>query len=178
MVTIVPLADGHIPFMETIEKASFPVAWGEGSFKKELEDNKLARYLVALDGDEVVGYIGAWAVLDEVHITTFAVDPTRRNQRIGRRLLAALLRNAIDEGGRWTVLEVRESNASAIHLYESFGFRQVGMRKKYYENGENALVLWVGQMQQKTFRDLLATLTDDADASPQDGASEPRSSHS
>lgn len=161
-VRIEPLADWHIPAMEAIEKLSFPIAWGEGSFKKELEENKLARYLVAVDGDAVVGYIGAWAVLDEVHITTFAVDPTRRNLRIGRRLLAALLRNAIEEGGRWTVLEVRESNASAIHLYESFGFRQVGVRKKYYENGENAHVLWVGQMQQKTFRDQLAALSEEA----------------
>lgn len=152
---VVALAREHIAPMEAIEKQSFPISWGEGSFAKELEENKLARYLVAVDGDRVVGYIGAWAVLDEVHITTFAVDPTRRNQRIGCRLLATLLRNAVDEGGRWTVLEVRESNASAIHLYESFGFRQVGVRKKYYENGENALVLWVGQMQQKAFRDLV-----------------------
>lgn len=156
---IVPLAEAHLEPMECIERQSFPVSWGEGSFRKELEQNKLARYLVALDGDAVVGYIGAWAVLDEVHITTFAVDPSRRNQRIGRRLLAALLRNAVEEGGRWTVLEVRESNASAIALYTTFGFRQVGVRKKYYENGENALVLWVGQMQQKAFRDRLEELS-------------------
>jgi len=155
-ISVVRLAAEHIEAMRVIESASFPVSWGEGSFEKELEENALARYLVALEDGAVAGYVGAWAVLDELHITTFAVDPARRGRGIGRRLLAALLANAVDEGACWTVLEVRESNVAAIALYQSFGFRQVGLRKKYYENGENALVLWVGQMQQGSFRALLA----------------------
>jgi ribosomal-protein-alanine N-acetyltransferase len=154
-LAIVRLSEEHLDAMEAIEKLSFPTTWGPGSFRKELEENKLSRYFVALADDVVAGYVGAWSVLDELHITTFAVDPNRRGQGIGRRLLAALLQNAVDEGVRWAVLEVRESNEAAIKVYASFGFRQVGVRKKYYENDENALVLWVGQMQQKDFRDLL-----------------------
>lgn len=149
------MAAEHIEAMKAIERRSFPLSWPADSFEKELNENRLSHYLVALIDGEVCGYVGAWFVLDEVHITTFAVDPDMRGRGIGRRLLGQLLREAVDGGARWAVLEVRESSEAAIGLYESFGFRQVGVRKKYYENEENALVLWVGQMQQQSFRDLL-----------------------
>lgn len=154
---IVRLAAEHIDAMQAIERRSFPVSWPAESFEKELNENKFSLYLVALLDDEVVGYIGAWMVIDELHIATFAVDPARRGQGVGRLLLGRLLQIAVDGGARWTVLEVRESNEAAIGLYQSYGFRQVGVRKKYYENDEDALVLWVGQMQQQEFRDRLAT---------------------
>lgn len=154
-VEVVKFAREHIKAMEAIEKQSFPESWPADSFERELTDNPVSRYLVALVDGEVAGYIGSWVVLDEVHISTIAVDPSRRNLGLGRRLLASLLQSAVDDGARWTVLEVRESNTAAIRLYESFGFRQVGLRKKYYENEENALVLWVGQMQQEAFRAVL-----------------------
>ena len=71
-------------------------------------------------------------------------------------LLAALLADAVEtSGARWSVLEVRESNEAAIRMYKAFGYRQVGVRKKYYENEENALVLWVGAMQNQSFREML-----------------------
>lgn len=152
---IVPLAEAHIHALHAIEDVSFPTSWPRDSFERELRDNKVAHYLVAVRGDDVVGFVGAWIVLDEVHITTIAVDPTRRSQHVGRRLLARLLLDGVEKGARWAVLEVRESNVAAIRMYQHFGFRQVGVRKRYYENDENALVLWVGAMQNASFRGLL-----------------------
>jgi len=151
------MAAEHIPAMEAIEDASFPTSWSRGSFSREL-GSAVARYWVGVADGVVVGFAGAWVVLDEVHVTTVAVDPKVRGQRVGRRLMARLLEEAVETGARWAVLEVRESNDAAIKMYQYFGFRQVGVRKKYYENGENALVLWVGNMQQAAFRELLSVL--------------------
>ncbi len=155
-VEIVRLSAEHIAEMHRIEEVSFPVAWPADSFERELSENKLSHYLVALIDGCVAGYIGGWIVMDELHIATFAVDPVRRRSGVGRLLLARMLADAIERDVRWSVLEVRESNVAAIRLYEAFGFRQVGVRKRYYENDENARVLWVGQMQQKDFRDQVA----------------------
>jgi ribosomal-protein-alanine N-acetyltransferase len=143
--------------MRAIEKQSFPTTWPADSFAREAE-NGAARYRVALLGEEVVGYVGAWFVLDELHITTIAVDPVLRRGGVARKLLASLLRECVEDGCRWSVLEVRESNEAAIKLYERFGFRPVGSRKKYYENEENALVMWVGSMQGQEFRERLVAL--------------------
>lgn len=149
------MAESHIPALQAIENVSFPTSWPSDSFERELFDNKTARYLVAIEDDVIVGYIGAWVIMDEVHITTMAVDPRLRSGGRGRKLMAALLEDAVEKGARWTVLEVRQSNEPAVRMYQAFGFRQVGVRKAYYENGENALVLWVGAMQNRSFRDLL-----------------------
>jgi len=157
MIRFVPMTAEHIPFMQAIEADSFPTAWPGDSFQRELTDNKVAHYLVALEDEEVAGYVGAWIILDEVHITIIAVDPKRRARGLGRRILARLLLDAVERGARCTVLEVRESNAAAIKMYRHFGFREIGRRKRYYENEEDALVLWVGQMQQHDFRTLLET---------------------
>jgi [ribosomal protein S18]-alanine N-acetyltransferase len=157
---IVASEPAHFAAMQAIEAVSFPTTWSKDSFEKETSSNQVATYLTGLLNDQVVGYVGSWIVIDEVHITTIAVDPACRGQQVGRRILARLLLLAVEQGARWTVLEVRESNLAAIRMYESFGFRKVGVRKKYYENDENALVLWVGAMQSLEFRTCLCKVLD------------------
>ena len=154
-VTVESVTPEHFAAMQAIEDVSFPTSWPSDSFEKEVLENKVATYLVAHRGGQVLGYVGSWIILDEVHITTIAVDPALRGARVGRTLLARLLFIAIERGARWTVLEVRASNESAIRMYQHFGFRQVGKRKGYYENGEDALVLWVGSMQGRELRELV-----------------------
>ena len=81
-------------------------------------------------------------MVDEAHITTFAVHPRWRRQRIGERLLLALLDLARDRHAREATLEVRLSNLAARRLYEKYGFRPVGIRPRYYsDNGEDALIM-------------------------------------
>jgi ribosomal-protein-alanine N-acetyltransferase len=151
------LAD--IPAVHAIERASFPVPWPSYAFRQELETNRLAHYLVARSGRQVVAYGGIWMVVDEVHITTFAVLPDWRRQGIGGRLLLALLELGERLGARTATLEVRLSNMAARKLYEKYGFRPVGIRPRYYsDNAEDALIMTTETLDSPDMRARLAEL--------------------
>jgi len=126
-----------------IEAATFARPWSLESFEQELTRNKVARYLVCVGEDgQVVGYAGAWIVLDESHITNIAVAEKWRGQGAGKALTRSLLQYLSNLGAAYATLEVRLSNARAISLYEGLGFVKVGKRKKYYEdNGEDAWLM-------------------------------------
>ena len=137
-----PMTVADLPAVHRIEEASFTSPWPDEAYRSELQANRLASYLVARAGDETIGYGGIWLMVDEAHITTFAVDPRWRRQRVGEALLLALLDLAIARHAREATLEVRLSNLPARHLYEKFGFRPVGVRPRYYsDNGEDALIM-------------------------------------
>ena len=124
-----------------IERATFARPWSQESFRQEMERNKAARYLVALRDGRIVGYAGAWIILDESHITNIAVAEEERGKGIGRRLTEALMQYISNLGAAYATLEVRVSNERAQHLYKSLGFVSVGKRKRYYEdNGEDAFL--------------------------------------
>ena len=128
--------------MAAIEKATFARPWSAASFRREAEENVAARYLVAEKDGKVIGYAGAWVVLDECHITNIAVAEAERGRGIGKRLLGALLQYVSNLGACWADLEVRVSNLTAQHLYTEAGFVSVGKRKRYYEdNGEDAFLM-------------------------------------
>ncbi len=136
-MTLEDIADVH-----EIERASFPVPWPAYAFRQELEMNRLARYLIVRAGDETVAYGGLWLMVDEAHITTFAVLPEWRRQGIAGRLMVALMDLALEVGAAVATLEVRLSNEAARSLYARFGFRPVGIRPRYYsDNGEDALIM-------------------------------------
>jgi SSU ribosomal protein S18P alanine acetyltransferase (EC 2.3.1.-) len=92
---------------------------------------------------QVVGYGGLWVVADEAHINTLAVHPEWRRRNIGERLLQALLDKASALHASSATLEVRVSNLAAQRLYQKFGFVEVGRRKRYYRDGEDALLMTV-----------------------------------
>jgi len=133
--------------VQRIEKVSFSSPWPSYAYRQEIENNRLAHYIVAraagqVVGGQVVGFAGMWMMVDQAHITTFAVDPAWRRQGIGARMVLALLRMAETLGARQATLEVRLSNMGARRLYERFGFRPVGVRPRYYtDNGEDALIM-------------------------------------
>ncbi len=136
-----------VPRVSAIEAATFPRPWSEKSFRREVEENRVARYLIAERDGEVLGYAGAWIVMDECHITNIAVAEEARGQGIGRALLTALLQYMSSLGAAWADLEVRVSNERARKLYESEGFVSIGRRKKYYEdNGEDAYLMVCQEM--------------------------------
>tara|TARA_B100001750_G_scaffold71875_1_gene57377 strand:+ start:831 stop:1532 length:702 start_codon:yes stop_codon:yes gene_type:complete len=89
-----------------------------------------------------LGFVSTWFLTDEAHITTIAVKKDWRGQGLGELLLSGAIDNAINQGSRVVTLEVRISNDSAISLYQKYGFRRVGTRKKYYtDNGEDAAIM-------------------------------------
>ena len=141
-LSVEPMRLEDIPAVHDIERLSFPAPWPSYAFRQELEANRMARYLVVRADDGVVAYAGIWLMVDEAHITTFAVLPRWRRQGVGARLLFELLELAADLGAHVVTLEVRLSNEPARRLYQRFGFRPVGVRPRYYsDNGEDALIM-------------------------------------
>jgi len=141
-VLIGRMTTADIPAVHAIERASFPIPWPDYAFRQELQTNRLAHYLVVKAGDQTVAYGGLWVMVDEAHITTFAVLPLWRRRGVGARLLLEMMRLAADLGARLATLEVRLSNVPARALYQRFGFRPVGVRPRYYsDNGEDALIM-------------------------------------
>jgi ribosomal-protein-alanine N-acetyltransferase len=156
---------GDLEAVQEIERRSFRTPWPAHAYRTELETNRLATYLVArLDG-RVVGYGGMWLMVDEAHITTFAVDPDHRRQRIGERLLLALLDLASARSAHEATLEVRLSNLAARKLYEKYGFRPVGLRPRYYsDDNEDALIMTTEPLAEPAMRDRLDRLRAALDA--------------
>lgn len=139
-----------------IERLSFLTPWPVHAFEQELRGNRLARYLVARLGDRVVAFAGVWLMVEDAHVTTFAVHPDWRRQGIGRRLLLNLAELSVAIGARRMTLEVRVGNASARELYRSFGFEVVGRRPGYYtDDGEDALVMTTPELDEPTMREIV-----------------------
>lgn len=173
-IRVDPMAVEDIPAVHAIERASFITPWPDDAYRNELVTNRLASYIVARAGDQVVGFAGLWVMVDEAHITTFAVDPRWRRRGVGQRLLLRLLELANDRRAREATLEVRLSNVPARRLYEKYGFRPVGIRPRYYsDNGEDALIMTTDPLASAAMRDRVATLREALDARPIDPEPEP-----
>lgn len=141
-LSIGPMTQADLEAVQAIERASFTTPWPSYAYRNELDSNRLAHYLVVRAGLAVVAYAGIWLLVDEAHVTTFAVDPGWRRRRIGERLILTLLDLAIARGAREATLEVRLSNLAARRLYEKFGFQPVGIRPRYYsDDHEDALIM-------------------------------------
>jgi ribosomal-protein-alanine N-acetyltransferase len=137
-----------------IERASFPTPWSRHAFLHELRENRVANLWVARaaeggdEGGSVAGYLCCWVIVDEVHVTNLAVHPAYRRRGVAGRLLGTVLEYYRRIGATRAGLEVRAGNVEARRLYETFGFRQVGLRKGYYfDTGEDALLLEVALAQ-------------------------------
>jgi ribosomal-protein-alanine N-acetyltransferase len=131
-----------------------------GFFRRPLKDES-ANGAAQLGG--IVGYAGMWLMVDEAHITTIAVRTHLRGKGLGELLLARLLEAAIDEGVRRVTLEVRVSNNNAQNLYRKYGFRQEGIRPRYYsDNNEDAYIMSTGSVTDsdylEAFEDLVRSL--------------------
>ena len=124
-----------------IERVSFPLPWLEQHFLDEIH-SPTAFPLTAFDHEgRVAGYICPMQVLDEGHILNVAVDPACRGMGVGRLLVQRVLEDCRAAGAAFVSLEVRVSNSAAINLYLQTGFSETGRRKRYYENGEDALMM-------------------------------------
>jgi ribosomal-protein-alanine N-acetyltransferase len=135
------LSEAYLLEVMAMELESYADPWSEGMFRQEV-DNAASHFYVLLDGDHLVGYGGFWLLIDEAHITKLTVSTSLRRQGLGASLLQYLLRRAVWLGAATVRLEVRESNLPARRLYETAGFKAVGVRKGYYaRTNENAIVM-------------------------------------
>jgi ribosomal-protein-alanine N-acetyltransferase len=158
-VSVSPMELADVASVEAIEHASFSAPWPPNAYRTELQTNRLAHYLVIRVGPQIVGYAGLWLMVDEAHVTTFAIHPDWRRRRLGERLLIALLDIALERQAAEATLEVRLSNLAARRLYEKFGFRPVGIRPRYYtDNNEDALIMTTDRLSSPEMRNRLVGL--------------------
>ncbi len=137
-----------------IERCSFPLPWSGASFIREICEIENSHLLVVTEDEAppdeagalqacILGYACWWEVVDECHITNFAVAPAHRRKGLGGFLLERILEGARARGLVRATLEVRLGNAAAVALYERWGFKAIAMRPRYYpDNQEDALIMW------------------------------------
>lgn len=191
-----PMTLADIPRVIEIEKLAYPSTWPASSYRKELQDNPLAHYIVERDtkmpvvvsGDgpsdsgrrpfplsllpgrsstpltpeiaNIVGFAGLWLMVDEAHVTTIATHPNYRHRGLGELLLTSLIDIAFDIGARQVTLEVRVSNSIAQNLYHKYGFREAGIRRRYYsDNMEDAIIMWTDDIMSNRYREQYFMLT-------------------
>ncbi len=201
---IEPMRIEDIPAVMAVERESFTMPWPGNAYRRELKENRLARYVVARrtfqlpEGEEVppaggevagqgahpgglrglldrlvdvlggpggeapeqvderasrvVGYAGLWLMVDEAHVTSIAVSPPYRGLGVGELLFVALVDISREVGAQYMTLEVRVSNTLAQKLYRKYGFKETGVRRRYYsDNNEDALIMWSDPLESPGF---------------------------
>jgi len=161
------MCEEDIPQVTEIDREAFPTLWPPANYQRELT-NGLAHYIVACDDEEsvkeparqsIIGFAGLWMLAGEAHITNIAVREKHRRQRIGERLLIAIIDLAIELEAHLTTLEVRTSNTDAQKLYAKYGFTRVGVRRGYYtDNREDAVLMSLEDVNSAPIRENLERL--------------------
>lgn len=183
-----------VPRVIEIERLAYPSTWPPSAYRKEIQDNRWAHYIVLRDKKiseehvaitvppqeperarrifplsllpsrhtamisspdmaSIIGFAGLWSMVDEAHITTIAMHPNFRRLGLGELLLISLIDIGYAINAKWVTLEVRVSNVKAQNLYRKYGFRQAGLRHRYYsDNGEDALIMWTDEINAPAYK--------------------------
>src|SRR5947209_11936735 len=181
-----------VPRVIEIERLAYPSQWPPSAYRKELQDNRWAHYIVLRDRKimeeratvpaqdyekprrifplsllpnrsamtvpssdlaSIIGFAGLWLMVDEAHITTIAMHPDYRRKGLGEFMLVSLIDIAYSISAKWVTLEVRVSNYSAQNLYRKYGFREAGLRHRYYsDNQEDALIMWTDEINSPAYK--------------------------
>ena len=127
------MEERHLDDLARLERLCFSRPWSRQALKEELT-NPAACFLVGEEAGEVLGYAGMHCAAGECYVDNVAVFPEARRQGVGRKLMEALLQAAAARGGEFLSLEVRPSNLEALALYRGLGFREVGRRRRFYDD--------------------------------------------
>lgn len=184
-----------IPRVVEIEKLAYTTPWPSSAYRKELQDNQHAYYIVVRDTlldapasqveptesqrrpfplsllpnrpvttpsvstSSIVGFAGLWLMIDEAHVTTIANHPDYRGRGIGELMLSSLIDISYEIGARAVSLEVRVSNYVAQNLYRKYGFKEAGIRRRYYsDNHEDAMIMWTDDINGLSYREQFGEL--------------------
>lgn len=143
MVEILEMKEEHINEVLAVEETCFHIPWTRADFQREINENKMAIYRVAVVNGKIVGYAGMWHVVNEGQITNVAVLPEYRRYGIGNAIMEEFIKIAQDYEMIGITLEVKISNLPAQKLYTKFGFKPEGFRKNYYKDtNEDAIIMW------------------------------------
>lgn len=130
----------HLEEIKDILSTEFDDFWTYSVFKSELE-NPNSKYFVAIRNDEIIGFAGIWKAIDDMHITNIVTKISKRHLGIASMLLEKLIDVSKEENVNSLTLEVNENNTYAIKLYEKYNFKKIGLRKNYYAQNENAIIM-------------------------------------
>jgi len=133
------MTEKDLDVVTKLERRLFPDPWSRSSFEFEIHQNIYSFPMVLEQKGQIIGYAIIWKIYEEFHIANLAIHPDFQGRKLGSYFLDQILKMKGD--CRYALLEVRESNKRAIHLYEKFGFKTIMKRPKYYRNGETALVM-------------------------------------
>lgn len=190
-----------VPRVAEIERLAYASPWPTSAYRKELQENRWAHYIVVRDSlmratldaeappaesqpqpqrrpfplsllparvsgatnrpelASIVGFAGLWLMIDDAHVTTIATHPDYRGRHVGELLLASLVDIAYTIGAQRVTLEVRVSNSVAQNLYRKYGFRDVGIRRRYYsDNHEDARLMSTTEIRSAEYRDQFIAL--------------------
>lgn len=138
-ISIMNISD--LELIKDILLTDFDDFWSYNTFKSELL-NPNSKYIIAKKNNGIIGFGGIWKSVDDVHITNIVTSKNFRRQNIGSMLLSNLIDLAKAEKDITSItLEVNSVNIPAQKLYEKFGFKVVGIRKKYYNNTDDAIIM-------------------------------------
>ena len=140
-VEILSMTLNDLELIKDILITDFDDFWNYNIFKGELE-NPNSKYIISKINNNIAGFAGIWKAVDDVHITNIVTRKIYRNNGIANKMLAHLIELAKQEKNITSItLEVNCNNIPAIKLYEKFGFNIVGLRKKYYNNIDDAIIM-------------------------------------
>ena len=140
-IEIIAMNAKHVDSVWEIENTLISVPWNKDSIAKlTTTENAVAK--VAIIEGKVVGYYSFYQILDEADVNNIAVDSAWQNKGIGTALMSDMIEECKGRGIASITLEVGANNIVAQKLYEKLGFRQEGIRKKYYNNTEDAIIMW------------------------------------
>jgi [ribosomal protein S18]-alanine N-acetyltransferase len=173
---VTPMTPADLDEVMLLERCCFKDPWTRHMYLSDLTSNALATYLVLrapagarARGTEapvpsLLAYGGLWLLLDEAHIATIAAHPSWRGCGLGKWLMLALLDAAIERGAVLSTLEVRLGNTPARRLYKKLGFEEVGERRNYYRDGEDALIMTTPPLLRPAMQEQLTAARADAAA--------------
>jgi [ribosomal protein S18]-alanine N-acetyltransferase len=141
-LTPVPLAPPDLQACLALDRLCLGGLWSEQQWRTELADPQRPG-LGLTQGGRLLAIACAWLVVDELHLTLVAVDPAHRRRGLAQELVRALLQRGRELGAARATLEVASGNPAALALYRTLGFRTAGVRRRYYSNGDDALIQWL-----------------------------------
>lgn len=139
-IKILPMTEADIEEISPNFQTEFDEFWNINNLKNDFQ-NPNSTYFVAKLDNEIVGFAGFLNICDEANIMNIVTKINKRHLGIGSKLLSQLIASAHEQNCKSITLEVNEHNAPAIHLYEKFNFKRIGLRKKYYNNKDNAIIM-------------------------------------
>ncbi|ACK70928.1 ribosomal-protein-alanine acetyltransferase [Gloeothece citriformis PCC 7424] len=149
----------HLPQIVELDQLCLGGLWTLEGYGRELESPNSSLFVLSVvdsntpTPEKLIGCGCFWAILEEAHITLLGIHPDYQGRGLGQLLLSALLEDAVKRQLERATLEVRESNQVALSVYQKFGFKTAGRRKKYYQQtGEDALILWRGDLHYPSFQ--------------------------